>query len=190
MELIREISDSFALDLRPCDVNEAGARLECEPGVYAWYFDKPPGIVPVRDCISVGIWKLLYVGIATKDMRGRILNQHFHGNASCSTLRLSLGCLLNETLAISLVRRGSSSRLIFGEQGEARLSKWMSEHARVAWRSDRREFRKKAFLKRLERFLVEERYSLPLNIDHNRKHPFCSKLKEIRKRCKRGARRG
>jgi hypothetical protein len=64
----------------------------------------------------------------------------------------------------------------------------MAEHARVAWHSDSKQFRKKALLKQLERFLVEERYSLPLNIDHNRKHPFCSKLKEIRKKCKRGAR--
>ncbi|MFJ8030526.1 GIY-YIG nuclease family protein [Streptomyces sp. NPDC096032] len=53
----------------------------------------------------------------------------FRGNAEGSTLRLSLGCLLD----LELRRVGSGKRLTFGQAGEAKLSQWMADNARVCW---------------------------------------------------------
>jgi hypothetical protein len=72
---------------------------------------------------------LLYVGISPKappkaggrpskqNLRTRI-RTHYRGNASGSTLRLSLGCLFAETLMIELRRHGKSERRHFGKEGE------------------------------------------------------------------------
>jgi hypothetical protein len=87
---------------------------------------------------------LLYVGIAPKEAKGQIvkpsvrtlrqrLRDHFNGNAEGSTLRLTLGCLLSETLNIKLRRVGSGRRHTFTNPGEIILDTWMMRHARVAW---------------------------------------------------------
>lgn len=188
MRLFQDIGDYFAYPYELCDMWRAASKLTSNPGVYAWYFDSPPTNVPVKDCIRVDGWILLYVGIATKDIRKRILDQHFRGNAYGSTLRFSLGCLLSDALSIKLQRIGrSKKRLTFGQEGEVKLSKWMAKHTRVAWRDDVKKLRSKSFLEGLEQFIVQERYSLPLNINHNQKHPFYAELKKIRKDCKKQA---
>ena len=91
----------------------------------------------VRDGLA-----LLYVGIAPKaraangtlsraTLRSR-LRQHMRGNASGSTLRLTLGCLLSQELGIELRRVGPKDRMTFCD-GEAKLSNWLSEIAFVCW---------------------------------------------------------
>ena len=87
---------------------EAPARsthLPAQSGVYAWYFDAPSPSAPTNGAYASESGHLLYVGIAPReprrrdsrpseqDLRKRIRN-HFRGNASGSTLRLTLGSLL------------------------------------------------------------------------------------------------
>ena len=136
---------------------------------------------------------LLYVGIAPREprpsdsrpssqtVRKRIRN-HFRGNASGSTLRLTLGSLMAVELGVQLRRIGKSERLTFGE-GEAVLSEWMAEHARVCWYID-----PKPWL--IETKLISE-YALPLNLDQNRHGSFHHTLSEARQaqRKKRGVSR-
>ena len=88
----------------------------------------PPG-VPVDGCHEFHGSRLLYVGIApsrpggkSKQNLGKRVRQHFRGNASGSTLRLSLGCLLGDELGIRLRPVGASGRLTFGKDGERELS--------------------------------------------------------------------
>ena len=92
----------------------------------------------------------------------------YRGNAYGSTLRLTLGCLLG----LELRRVGSGTHLTFGPAGEAQLSDWMHEHARVCWYPT------------AEPWLVEsdaiERLDLPLNLDQNRGHPFHPTLTQLR----------
>lgn len=74
-----------------------GASQSCfaAPGVYGWHFEVAP-------FAELAAEKLLYVGIAPRQMTARISSQnlrkrvryHFQGNAAGSTLRLTLGCLL------------------------------------------------------------------------------------------------
>src|SRR4030095_10880191 len=105
-------------------------------GIYAWYLRELPPGVPDTDCIRCNGLTLLYIGIAPRPpakngsisrstLRAR-LRQHYASNASCSTLRHTLGCLLAERLGIELRRVGKSERLTFGA-GEHKLSDWMEE---------------------------------------------------------------
>lgn len=138
-------------------------------GVYGWHFDR---------ALSEGLvaGRLLYVGIAPRHMSTRPSTQnlrkrvryHFRGNAAGSTLRLSLGCLLG----LELRRVGSGGRMTFGRAGEAVLTEWMAEHARVCW------------LEREEPWTMESdliaRLDLPLNLDQNRHNGFHATLTKLR----------
>lgn len=138
-------------------------------GVYGWHFKE----APFAELPAEG---LLYVGIAPRHMANRTSTQnlrkriryHFRGNAAGSTLRLTLGCLLG----LELRRVGSGKRMTFGKSGEAALSAWMAEHARVCW------------IEHTEPWALESRLiaqlALPLNLDQNAHNPFHSRLKEIR----------
>ena len=85
-------------------------------GVYAWYFREAPPRVPIEDVVRWQGLFLLYVGISPrtspKDGRSgrqwlrRRMREHMCRDASRSTLRLTLGCLLSEALTIQLRRVG------------------------------------------------------------------------------------
>lgn len=154
--------------LHRCD----DASIPDEPGVYGWYFSDLDGVVPLEGCHEVGGRWLLYVGIAPSrtgsdaTLRSRIRN-HCGRDASRSTLRRSLGSLLADRLGLQMRRVGKSERRQFGK-GEAALSEWMAEHARVSW------------------VVVEEAWTVesaviaelhpPLNLEHNADHPFAAEL--------------
>ncbi|MGW3663803.1 GIY-YIG nuclease family protein [Streptomyces sp. NPDC005141] len=147
-------------------------------GVYGWYFEQAP-------CVDLDAGRLLYVGIApsymanrtsTQNLRKRVRN-HYRGTAAGSTLRLTLGCLLG----IELRRVGrSGTRMTFGKAGEAALSQWMAENARVCWIEHDEPWT-------LESELISQ-LDLPLNLDQNRHNPFHSRLKELRSQARQRAR--
>ncbi|MHC1729294.1 MAG: GIY-YIG nuclease family protein [Syntrophobacteraceae bacterium] len=167
----------------PCPIPKA-------PGVYAWFFREIPDGVPMDGCMTCGDLRLLYVGIAPKAPPSNGANPssqrlfhriryHYRGNAEGSTLRLTLGCLLSESLGITLRRVGSGNRLTFAD-GENRLSLWMQENAFVTWAVC-----EKPWL--IEEELIKQ-LSLPLNLDKNRDHPFCITLSAIRSHSRERAR--
>lgn len=175
---------------RRAEVLASACPVPAGPGVYAWYFDPPPPHVPLDGCHWHAGAVLLYAGISPKQaptngrapsrqrLRHRV-RYHYRGNAEGSTLRLTLGCLLSDTLQIALRRVGSGKRRTFGPDGEARLSAWLDEHARVAW------------LQHPEPWVLEDEMiqtlSLPLNLSGNERHPFHSRLSELRATAKREA---
>jgi hypothetical protein len=126
------------------DVFSRRSPVPKAPGVYAWYFRNMPPHVPTTGCTITGDFHLLYVGIsrsappksgkaASKQNLSRRIRSHMRGNASGSTLRLSLGCILTDRLGIALRRVGRRGRFTFSA-GEQRLSAWMEENARVVWK--------------------------------------------------------
>ena len=161
---------------RPCPVPRVA-------GVYAWYFLRAPAGVSTRGCHKVRGASLLYVGISPKPppvngsapsrqtLCGRV-RYHFSGNAAGSTLRLTLGCLLADTLGIELRRVGSGQRLTFAD-GESRLSEWMERNARVCWMPVEQPWK-------LEEHLISK-LSLPLNLRGNERHSFHPVLTEVRR---------
>ncbi len=151
-------------------------------GVYAWYFQNIPAIVPTTNCTMCEGLPLLYIGTApktsvSKDTLHKRLRNHYSSNAYGSTLRLSLGCLLSNELGIQL-RRVGESRMTFA-QGEKRLSEWLAANAFVVWITTAEPWV-------VERELIET-ISPPLNLEYNRKHPFYPALSEIRKSAKQRA---
>src|SRR4030095_8597181 len=103
-------------------------------------------------------------------LRKRI-RYHYTGNASGSTLRLTLGCLLAERLGIQLRRVGSGQRLTFAAD-EAKLSAWMADNAFVTWVETDRPWL-------AEQQLIAS-VNLPLNLDQNRQHAFHQQLPQLR----------
>ena len=150
------------------------------PGVYAWFFTEPPEVVPTSGCIKRDGAYLLYVGISpgrtpsAQNLRTRI-RYHFRGNAEGSTLRLTLGCLLELKLGTILRRVGSGRRRTFGPQ-EAALTNWLQQHARVSWIVHETP-------ERLESHLIKS-LLLPLNLDQNKSHLFNRDLTEVRRRAR------
>ncbi|MEV7860967.1 GIY-YIG nuclease family protein [Streptomyces hirsutus] len=98
------------------------------------------------------------------------------GNAAGSTLRLTLGCLLG----LELRCVGSGKRITFGKAGEATLSQWMADNARVYWIGQNEPCD-------LESQLISQ-LDLPLNLDQNRHNTFHSGLKELRAQARQRAR--
>jgi hypothetical protein len=94
------------------------------------------------------------------------------GNAEGSTLRLSLGCLLGDELEIELRRVGSGKSLTFST-GEASLSVWMEQNARVAWHVCEMPWI-------LEKELISA-LNLPLNINMNTANAFRLDLSGLRR---------
>ncbi|MBC8232182.1 hypothetical protein H8E77_21770 [bacterium] len=88
------------------------------PGIYAWYFRNFPAEIPTDNCIVDMGLTLLYLGIVPRNsfssqtLRDRI-HRHLTGNAEGSTLRLSLGCILDDELNIQLRRVGSGKSKTF-----------------------------------------------------------------------------
>lgn len=160
-------------------------------GVYAWFFCEIPSAVPVSKYHQYNNFTLLYVGIAPKappkngalPSKQRLFNRirnHYKGNASCSTLRLSLGCLLADELGLVLRRVGRGQRLTFAD-GEDDLSLWMQQNAFVTW------------VEHPEPWILEEELiselSLPLNLDQNQGHAFHCSLSKMRRDAKAAARK-
>ncbi|MFJ6391530.1 GIY-YIG nuclease family protein [Streptomyces sp. NPDC091972] len=112
---------------------------------------------------------------STQNLRKRV-RYHYRGNAAGSTLRLTLGCLLG----LELRRVGSGRRMTFGKAGEATLTQWMVDNARVCW------------IERSEPWGLESQLisqlDLPLNLDQNRHNPFHARLKELRAQARQQAR--
>lgn len=158
-------------------------------GLYAWYFTDIPSIVPADGCLTLDGKTLLYIGIAPdsinkpnsrQSLRQRIRRYHYRGNAASSTLRRTLGVLLEEKSGFPLRRVGSGKRITLTHFGERYLDEWMEKNAFVAWMGHREPWL-------IERALLAE-LSCPLNIKDNAHHPFASILKKMRSEALRRAR--
>ena len=151
-----------------------------EAGLYACYFKRFPYKVPVENCITINNLTLLYLGIspAYEDSNNHLRNRikaHYTRNASASTLRLTIGCLLAEQLNIELRRTGRTERMTFGD-GEKDLSEWMAENMFVVWTTADRPWTHEVD--------IINRISPPLNLKHNENHPFYDTLMNARKQAK------
>lgn len=153
-----------------------------EKGIYGWWFAPGSLPVPAAPYEKADGFELLYVGIApssstSKSLLRPRLVRHATGDASRSTLRLTLGVLLADELGLALGIH--KARPNWGPDGEAKLSRWMSEHARIAWAVHP------------EPWTVENELlvhaTLALNID-GRSSPFASELKDRRTDARRIAR--
>jgi hypothetical protein len=159
---------------KPCPVPK-------ERGVYAWFFKELPQGVPADGCYQHNGLTLLYTGISpheafkptTKQNLRRRIQGHYRGNASGSTLRKTLGVLLEKTSGFPLRRTGKTERLTLTVGGELWLNDWMAANAFVAW------------ITHLEPWIVEQQMltlaSCPLNLQDNEHHGFNATLRGMRR---------
>jgi GIY-YIG catalytic domain-containing protein len=142
-------------------------------GVYAWWFKNTPSVVPLDGTRRSGELALLYVGTSKRPLRNR-LKEHVRDDASRSTLRRSIGCLLAEQLRLELevtrVSRMSHCHFGFGSSGEYALSRWLDENARVSWVQHDEPLL-------LEQYLIKT-LTLPINVKGNN-HPFARQLDRL-----------
>jgi hypothetical protein len=157
-------------------------------GCYAWYFREVPKIVPTRGCSTFEGKTLLYIGVAPdkhdkldtrQTLRSRI-KRHYRGDAKGSTLRRTLGVLLEPQSGFPLRRVGSGNRITLTRAGEGYLNQWMEENAFVVWGEHPEPWA-------IEHDLLQE-ISCPLNIKDNERHPFVATLKAMRAEALRRAR--
>jgi hypothetical protein len=131
---------------------------------------------------------LLYVGISPQKptpgkkpsketIQSRFRDHMGKTNAAGSTVRMTLGCLLSDTLGIRLQRPGN--RFTLGA-GEAVLSEWIGRNALIAWTLNPKPWH-------LDDRLIA-RLDLPLNLKGNTRHPFHSILSQVRSHAKAAAR--
>jgi len=139
----------------------------------------------IDNCIVKDNLTLLYAGISPKDenskenMRKRI-KTHYRGNAEGSTLRLTLGVLLEKNSNFQLRRVGSGNRMTFTHLGEQWLDEWMSDNAFVCWVENNKPWE-------IEKGIFNT-VSLPLNIQDNDHHQFSKTLSKMRTKSKQNAR--
>lgn len=149
-----------------------GSELK-QAGCYAWFFrleaiKQLGGIVdnlPLEKCYVRGSLVLLYIGTSSSKgikegveprcLKSR-LKKHLGKNASCSTLRLSLGLLLGQNLK----KRRSRFRL----EDEDDLNSWLCDNAFVCFVEDSDPIE-------LESAILKHLIFYPLNIKDN---PFTS----------------
>lgn len=175
----------------PAHVLQTPSPVPREAGLYGWYFREVPPVVPTDDCRKREDATLLYAGVAPRrppadgrppsmqTLRDRI-RSHLTGNASGSTLRLTLGCLLGDVLGIELRRVGRGSRMTWTREGEIVLNEWLQQNALVCWETDPSPWDR-------EEVLIRE-VSLPLNLDQNKHHGFHADLSARREAARQKAR--
>lgn len=114
------------------------------PGIYGWWVKKGALDIPDAPYQEKDGHQLLYVGISPRrpsaaghksksTVRDRLVT-HATKDASRSTLRRTLGVLLTDDLGLTLGVHGGREH--YGPQGEALISRWLIENARVAWAVD------------------------------------------------------
>ena len=152
------------------------------PGVYAWWFREGClPMVPMEHCPHRDEYRLLYIGITAATRRSnttlcdRIVYCHVRGRATNSTLRTSLGLLLEDQLGTRPTRISSRNWHFEGEAEKA-LSDWIARNATVSWVTVYELKHRRA----LEDYLIET-CQVPLNLKGNRKHPFYGTLYALRR---------
>lgn len=162
------LSRSSALKTKPFPV-------PYEDGIYGLYFQDYPEIIHDEGAIEYQGYKLLYMGISPSRPGGKQkldgrLKKHLKNDASRSTFRTSIGCLLSDQLGIKL--QTYKNRISFGE-GETKLNKWLDENLRFTWYGIKSPWLyEEALLKEIE---------VPLNLEGNQHHSFHPILTQIRK---------
>ena len=138
--------------------------VPASPGIYGWWFDEAISDVPSQESLLVDGRRLLYVGIAPNGARGTSgkrtlrdrLKNHCRGPIAQSTFRRTVVALVGEQLGLGVYRQ-PNGKLGLADDGESRLTEWMSTHLRVAWMVHPQPWE-------LEEALITSGPRLPLNI--------------------------
>jgi hypothetical protein len=160
------------------EVRQRPSPVPASSGVCFWYFRKIPSVVPTDDCQTLNGRTLLYLAIAPVKPKTpsvtllSCIRRNYRARLDGSSLRKTLGILLEAKSGFPLLRAGSGKGTTLTPAGERWLDDWMEENVFVGW------------AEHPEPWTIEYelllKLSLPLNISHNGHHPFASVLRQIR----------
>lgn len=169
----------------PVDLDTLVSSTLPAAGLYAWWrIDGALYAVPAVPHLTVPGLALIYVGIgpatvtSNETLYSRLVGKHVEGNTGSSTLRLTLAAHLLDTL--ELKPRATTTKVVLSAADNLRLTDWMRAHLRVTWVAHSSPWDVEAEV------IAEMRP--PLNIDHNRSHPYCQTNRDLRDAFRRAAR--
>ncbi|MGY2074995.1 GIY-YIG nuclease family protein [Blastococcus sp. SYSU DS0828] len=154
----------------PADAERAGGQIPRRSGLYAWWARAGtlPGVSGPAHPGVEGL-ELLYIGLA-RDLRARVVGNHFRGPTGSSTLRRVLVALLMPSE--SYTTRWTTDRVVPVDADEARLSEWMRTHLQVTWAVHPEP-------KAVEAAVIAES-APPLNQRDNKAHPSYEMIRAAR----------
>jgi len=174
-EKIKSLTKTSKLYSRE-DILSNTSIIPLENGFYSFFFKNLPSQIPVKNCFQRDGFFLLFIGsvparkISTSNLRKSIINQHLKGNISNSTLRFSLACLLKKQLNLSFSK--NKGKIYLSSDEEKKIDKWLDKNMKIAYLVDNEPWNDKV--------QIIQKLDLPLNIEHNKNHQFCSVLKKLR----------
>lgn len=156
-------------------------RVPHANGIYGFYFRNYPKVVIDTNTLEKSGFRLLYIGISpsrtgTHQKLRDGIKKHLFMNASVSTLRTSLGCVLADNLGLHMVKRGK--KYWFGNDEEI-LDRWLEKNMRFTWY-----LTPSPWLYESELLKVIQ---APLNLEGNKHHNFYPVLSNLRYRLKQNA---
>lgn len=104
-------------------------------------------------------YEVIYVGLASNNLKDRDVKKHFNGNAGSSTLRKSLGCLFGYNLIPRDSHYNSNGKTKFSAVDENKLSDWIRTNLLLFY------YPNKDFVN-VESDLIQS-LNPPLNLDKN-----------------------
>ncbi|MCK5416332.1 hypothetical protein KAI92_02805 [Candidatus Parcubacteria bacterium] len=118
--------------------------------------------------------KIIYIGIATKSLKERFLNQELRGKGHGTFFR-SMGAILGfKPPRGSLVDKKNKYNYKFSKKDELKIINWINKHLTASW------IETDSNLNNTEDILIKE-YQPLVNL---KKNPFALKqIKELRKKC-------
>lgn len=167
----------------PLEIQSEIEHRQVRHGVYAWWFDTALPLVPRDGCLRMGLFDMLYVGIAPPRRSGdrgrrltpvkqRLLQNHLRGSIRRSTLRQSLAAILAEQMGFEFWR-DTSGKSRMRPEDEVKLTEWITTHAAVT-------FVHTDYPLGIEEALVRKGPPLPLNLSMSQ-HPFRKTLSALRR---------
>jgi hypothetical protein len=103
---------------------------------------------------------VIYTGKSSKSLRMRDFEQHFHGNAGVSTLRKSLGCLMEFNQIPRSASNPNDRKTKFSDMDEEKLTMWMLDNLILFYYSNVK-------YDSIEQDLIDT-LNPPLNLQHNK----------------------
>jgi hypothetical protein len=165
-----------------CPAREAEQRVPPTPGLYAIFVNSADALrQPSPGLCAIPQNKLLYIGIATKSLVARLVEQDLHHLKASSFFR-SLGAVLGFKPPVgSLLGRKNQYNYRFSPSDTGTIIEWINAHLLVQWLCTSRA------LAAVEKEAIRQ-HSPFLNITHN---PTPSpEVKRLRALCRTLARQG
>ena len=156
-----------------CSAANAEARIPTSPGYYSIFVE--PQALDELYSDHIGVNGLIYVGIASKSLVKRLVQQELTHNSPATFFR-SLGAILGYRPPEGSLRGKRNQRNYrFSASDTAEIVGWINQHASVSW------FAADSVDSAIEEAMIRTHTPM-INIKHNPRP--CPGLKQVRAQCR------